>query len=370
MSLEVKEKMPDGYHGIETLFRGLCLRDSLSLRKSGDGIRLTVEWDRGKARSDHGSGQADSSRGAWWYPIAYPTGDSRAEEDLPADESNLAWRAAALLARAFPERVGPVDMRLTKRIPLSAGLGGGSADAAAALIGVNKFYDLGLGMGELRAFAGTLGADVAFCLEPLAAIGKGKGEVILPVEPGPPLWVVIVKPPFGLSAKAVYDAWDQLRLNDLSDACNESCGVLVSVDPNAAPGVYPGARGEKDLNLLLEGMRGGDIELIWKNARNDLEEPAFAADSRLRGYFELVGKAAEALLSKKSDDFKGKRGKAILCGSGSAIAVFVSVEETARALAEAIARIFSGRQEGGVPDLILTRTLTSDDLSRRFFEES
>ena len=176
MSLAVKEKLPDGYHGIETLFRGISLWDTLVLTKNNRGMELHCDAPR--------------------------------EWGLPEGRENLAWQAAELLRSAYPKEISGVKMQLHKAIPLDAGLGGGSADAAAVLLGLDRLFALKLDEENLGRFAAQLGSDVSFCLHALAAVGHGRGDELMLIPPGAPLWVLLIKPSFGLSAKDVYACWD------------------------------------------------------------------------------------------------------------------------------------------------------------------
>lgn len=310
MYLEIKGIRPDGYHEIETLYRGINLHDTLILRKRKGGIRL----DCG------GIGL----RG------------------LP-ERFNLAWRAADLLSRAYPGKIKGAGMRLIKRIPASAGLGGGSADAAAALIGLDRLYSLDLDTDALQSLAAQLGADVPFCLDPLAAVGRGKGEALEPLEAAEsefPLWIVLLKPPFGLPTREVYGKWR----------------------PRAA------AAGGERLGLLRRGMREKDAGLVRENMINDLEAPAFALKGELVEYRGLIEEEMEKLTIRRSRDKPGAaEGKVLLSGSGSAFAAYFTEEGLARELAEGLK---ANRRLPGESMIILTKTLTGEDLAQRVTGES
>jgi len=317
MRLEIREKRPDGYHGIETMFRGIRLHDELVVSGEGEGIKLECE--------------GPFSRG------------------LPGDSENLVWQAADLLRRSFPDRIRGAAIRLHKRIPVAAGLGGGSADAAAALLGLDRVYSLGLSKENLTYFAARLGADVAFCLAPLAAIGRGRGEDLEEMSPGLPLWVLLIKPPFGSATKDVYDRWDGTK--------TENC--------------------EKgSMTLLRKGMRENQPALIWENMVNDLEKPALLLDKRLTVYKARIEEEITALPGFRVDAGKAEGaggGKVLLCGSGSAFGVFFAEKASARMLMERLQAIRSlvwtpapgGSTEGESPRILLTRTLTAEDLACR-----
>ncbi|MCL1805737.1 MAG: 4-(cytidine 5'-diphospho)-2-C-methyl-D-erythritol kinase [Clostridiales bacterium] len=336
MHLKVTGKRPDGYHGLETLFRGLGLFDSLVLEKSGGGVSLVCE------------------------------GESLAGL---REQANLAWQAADMLRRAYPGRVGGVALRLIKRIPAGAGLGGGSADGAAVLLGLDKLYSLGLDRETLRAYAARLGSDVPFCLEPLGAIGRGRGEELEPIaaaETELVLWVVLVKPPFAMSTGEVYARWEPLARGDGSAGEAGSAG-------DAHVGGLQTAAGVSRLAELRRGLRERKPALVWDNMSNDLEAPAFSIEKRLYDYKSLIEEGIAALPSRLKGsggagslaEYGGRLGKALLSGSGSAFAVYFTEEEPARLLAEVLE---PGLSRMGRAFITVTRTLTAEDISARFGE--
>jgi 4-diphosphocytidyl-2-C-methyl-D-erythritol kinase len=132
---------------------------------------------------------------------------------VPLNEDNLVWRAAAALWKAlgFGGEVRDVAVRLDKRIPMQAGLGGGSSDAAATLVALGRLWAGRPPMPKLRDLAATLGADVAFFLSGGTALGLGSGEQIYPLVDLPGHWVVLVIPPFGVSTREAYAWYDEER---------------------------------------------------------------------------------------------------------------------------------------------------------------
>lgn len=167
--LEVLAKRPDGYHEIATLMVAVSLYDTLEFKEdtSAD-VRLHC---------------------------AHP--------GLSSGSDNLVLRAAALLRRHAGVARG-AQVRLVKRIPLAAGLAGGSTDAAAALAGLNALWGLGLSPPALAALGAELGSDIPFFFSPGAAWCTGRGEHVSPVPLGRPLWLVLVCPPVGLATATVY----------------------------------------------------------------------------------------------------------------------------------------------------------------------
>jgi 4-diphosphocytidyl-2-C-methyl-D-erythritol kinase len=176
---EVLGKRADGYHEIETLMCPIDLCDTVCFRgTASDGLELECRW--GMA-SQGGSGF----------------------DDVPRDGRNLVWRAMELLRRRTGTAQG-ASLRLIKRIPTAAGLGGGSSDAAAALVAANLGWRLNLSLTELAAVAAELGSDVPFFLQNGAAVCRGRGELIEPAGGLGLMNFVVVRPPEGLATAAVY----------------------------------------------------------------------------------------------------------------------------------------------------------------------
>ena len=183
LTLEVVGKRPDGFHELRSVFAALALHD-----------RLTVS----------------------------PAPDLEIECDVPelASPANLAWRAADALRRDAGTRAG-ARLVLEKRIPIEAGLGGGSSDAAAALVALDALWGLGYPRSRLREIGATIGSDVPFFLgdSPLALV-TGRGEVVMPVPVPPAVRAarfVLAKPPMGLGAGAVFRTYPPSRWAGTND---------------------------------------------------------------------------------------------------------------------------------------------------------
>ncbi|HUO57471.1 MAG TPA: 4-(cytidine 5'-diphospho)-2-C-methyl-D-erythritol kinase [bacterium] len=171
--LEVLGKRPDGYHELSLIFQTIGLYDFLTFEASGEGIRLEI-------------------------PGAPP--------ELANDEGNLVLKAARLFQKKYPAPERGARITLEKKIPIAAGLGGGSSDAAATLLGLDALFRTRLGMKALQEMAAELGSDVPFFLHGGTALGEGRGENITPLAAAPELHLVLVKPPKGLSTPAVYQS--------------------------------------------------------------------------------------------------------------------------------------------------------------------
>ncbi|MCX5901703.1 MAG: 4-(cytidine 5'-diphospho)-2-C-methyl-D-erythritol kinase [Proteobacteria bacterium] len=175
LCLEIIRKRPDGYHEISTILQKVGLFDEITIKKTAvPGISLTVD-----------------------SPF------------VPSDRTNLVYRAAELILSLCGTKRG-VTIKLCKRIPAGAGLGGGSSDAAATLDGLNRLFDLGLSLQNLQKLALGLGADVPFFLAPWeTARATGIGEILQQAHLGPDLWFVIVFPGFSISTAWAYTTFSK-----------------------------------------------------------------------------------------------------------------------------------------------------------------
>ena len=185
-TLDVVGTLPNGYHDLDMLMQSVRLADTLWLEESD---RLTLE-DAGQGfRTEAGDGEA----------CAAP---------VPFDERNLAVKAARALQGAAGVKRG-ARMRLRKEIPSGAGMGGGSADAAAALIGLNRLWKLGFSTEELERIGLTVGADVPFLVRGGLCRAEGIGEKLTALTPAPQGWLVLWQPCDGLSTGEIFSAFDR-----------------------------------------------------------------------------------------------------------------------------------------------------------------
>jgi 4-diphosphocytidyl-2-C-methyl-D-erythritol kinase len=192
--LEVLGKRSDGFHEIETLMVPIALYDTLVFADDSAGrIQLTCQQSDMTMGRD---GPEDDPQRSGKAPLA---------EQLPEGADNLVVRAVELVRRRLGITRG-ARMRLIKRIPLAAGLAGGSSDAAAALLAANRVWRLNLGREELTGLAGELGSDIPFFLHRGPAICRGRGEIIEAIEGLGALHFVVARPPAGLSTADVYRA--------------------------------------------------------------------------------------------------------------------------------------------------------------------
>jgi 4-diphosphocytidyl-2-C-methyl-D-erythritol kinase len=234
--LDVLGRQDDGYHELETLMVPLRFCDSLSFtptRSVDAGQPNTISFEVAHAHS---------------WPNA-----TNSLAKVPTGPQNLVVRALERLReRAGCERGAHV--RLVKRIPAAAGLGGGSSDAAAALHLGNRGWNLGLSDAQLSTIAAELGSDVPFFLSSGAAICRGRGERVERIPNTLPLNVVIVKPTDGLATADVYRAWDNR---------NTAVEKTASTD-----------RGPRPVSELVAALRRGDLTAIGRTMINHLQSAA------------------------------------------------------------------------------------------------
>lgn len=177
LHLGVGDLREDGYHDLTTVFQALSLSDDVQIAPSA-ALRVKV------------------------------TGEGA--EEVPTDRGNLVWQAAVKLAD-LGGRAPLVEFAISKGIPVAGGMAGGSADAAAALVGLNDLWELGLGRTELSEIAAELGSDVPFSLHGGTALGRGRGEKLLPVLSRNTFHWVLALAKDGLSTPAVFRELDRLR---------------------------------------------------------------------------------------------------------------------------------------------------------------
>lgn len=242
----------DNYHNIKTVFERISLFDSISIKARRDS-RISVKCNS---------------------PL------------VPSGKDNLAFRAARILQDKFRIIKG-ADIKIVKRIPTGAGMGGGSSNAASVLLGLNNLWNLKLGIKELLKCARLIGSDVAFFLYDCSfAEGRGRGDNIRlpPVVKGLRLWHVIAVPPVAVSTPLIYRKFDTLKL--------------------ALTRPFP------DVKILLSALEKGNRSLIKKSLYNNLEPVTFKA-------YPGVGRIKEEFLKAGAKDV-------LMSGSGSSVFAMTS----------------------------------------------
>jgi 4-diphosphocytidyl-2-C-methyl-D-erythritol kinase len=213
--LNILRKRADGFHELETLFHPVALTDKLAFKKAASGIRLTCN-----------------------------------NSSLPTDSGNLVYRAAENFLKTASISDG-VQIHLEKRVPLAAGLGGGSSNAAHTLLGLNELFGKPLPAGQLGSLAAALGSDVNFFLQRGPAIGVGRGEQIQALEPFASLagvHILLIHPGFGIST-----GWAYQNLARFPEVLNGRSGRVSE---------------------LVKALREGSLEAASSHFYNSLEAPA------------------------------------------------------------------------------------------------
>ena len=174
LTLDVLGKRPDGYHDIKSVMQTVSVRDDIE-----------IDLDTGKP----------------WSLLC-------SDESIPTDETNLAWKAAKLYFDTIGKKPDGIEIRITKRIPSQAGMGGGSADAAAVLRALNRHYGHPLSLPALAELGATIGSDVPFCVLCGTAMAEGRGERLRKLPDLPDCFFVICKPDFSVSTPELYNKID------------------------------------------------------------------------------------------------------------------------------------------------------------------
>lgn len=178
LTLDILGKRPDGYHEVEMVMQTIETHDLVTLEERSGGIEVATD-----------------------HPL------------LTSSEDNIAYKAARLIADTFGIKTG-VKIYIQKKIPVAAGLAGGSTDAAAVINGLNKLWDLGMTPEELSEKGSAIGSDVPFCLRGGTALARGRGEVLTGLPDVPELWLVLAKPRLEVSTAEVYRHFDPARVTE------------------------------------------------------------------------------------------------------------------------------------------------------------
>lgn len=235
LGLDVLRRRDDGYHEVRMIMQTLKMYDKITIRKMKEpGIQLKSN-------------------------LFY----------VPENESNLAYRAAKMLADEFQLAQG-IFIDLQKFIPVAAGMAGGSSDAAAVLYGVNRMFQLNLSKRQLMERGVKIGADVPYCIMRGTVLAEGIGEKLTPLPPMPSCKVVVAKPQISVSTKFVYE---NLKLGEVA--------------------AHP------DIDILLAGIREGDLHKVAANMGNVLETvtiPHYPVIAQIREEMMRLG-ALNAMMS-------------------------------------------------------------------------
>lgn len=198
LTLDVLDRRPDGYHNLSSVMQTISIRDDVELILN-DSDRWSLICDR---------------------------------EDVPKDETNLAWCAAEVFFQTLGGRPDGLEIRLTKRIPSGAGLGGGSADAAAVLRALNRWREYPLSVYALCELGAQVGSDVPFCVLCGTALVEGRGERLTKLADAPEMFYVVCKPKLSFSTPELYRKLDETHVTRHPDA-QQMQSALLSGDLEA-----------------------------------------------------------------------------------------------------------------------------------------
>ena len=235
LGLDVLGKREDGYHEVRMIMQTIRMYDQLDMRKSVEpGIHLTTN-----------------------------------KKYIPVDENNLVWRAAKLMVDTCGIMEG-VSIHLHKVIPVAAGMAGGSSDAAATLVGMNRLFHCGLSKEKLMELGVQIGADVPYCVLRGTALAEGIGEKLTVLPPMPDCWILIGKPGISVSTKYVYTTLD------------------LNTDT-----VHP------DIDGMKKALEDGNLYGITERMGNVLQDvtiPAYPEVERIKEQMKTLG-AGNAMMS-------------------------------------------------------------------------
>jgi 4-diphosphocytidyl-2-C-methyl-D-erythritol kinase len=256
----------DGFHEVETVLHGISLFDEIELENADAGVEVQMEL-------------VDGIVGA-----------------IPSLDENLIHRAARLLADEMPGPRG-LRVRVKKGIPIAAGLGGGSGNAAGALVTLAEMWGIKLNRERLFSLAENLGSDVPYCIDGGTALATARGEQLTPLPNVQPMWFVLGGTNQPLFTREVYELWDSMEADGVS---------------SAAP--------------LTLALGAGDLTEVASLLHNDLEPPAFALRPELE--------------AKKQTLIDAGALGAVMSGSGPTLYGLAADEDTARAIAAKVGSVF------------------------------
>ena len=270
LTLDVLGKREDGYHELKSVMQTISIRDDIEI-DVGTGKPWCLKCDK---------------------------------EDIPTDERNLAWKAAKVYCEAMKKDPNGIEIRITKRIPSQAGMGGGSADAAAVLRALNRHYNNPLSIMALAELGAQVGSDVPFCVLCGTAMAEGRGEKLRKLPDMPDCIFVVVKPDFSVSTPELYQKIDS---------------VTISKRP--------------DHKAMESALLAGDLEKVAKNVFN-VFDPVVTQDHLELNYIKSIFHNYGAISYQ-------------MTGSGSAVYAVVSEFE--------VAAVICGMLKNNYPDVFICK---------------
>ena len=276
LTLDILGTRPDGYHEVAMVMQETGLCDMVNLEMRDKGIELTLD-----------------------------------RADLPADETNLAYRAAKLFLESQKLANG-VAIDIQKRIPIAAGLAGGSTDAAAVLLGMNKLFEAGLSENELCVLGEKLGSDVPFCICGGTMLASGRGEVLTRLPAMPECYIVLAKPKVSVSTAWAYKTYDE-----------------------------QGADRHPDNKAIIAALKDRNLKDICKNLGNVLEDVTRRAHSEIDEYKKIM--------------LQNGAMAAMMSGSGPTVFALTESAETASKIASAM------RQRADIEAVHIVKSVNTDN---------
>ena len=255
LTLDVLGKREDGYHDLQSVMQTISVRDDIEI-DIGTGKPWCLKCDK---------------------------------EGIPCDERNLAWKAAKVYLDTMTKEPDGIEIRITKRIPSEAGMGGGSADAAAVLRALNRHYGEPLSIGALAELGAQVGSDVPFCVVCGTAMVEGRGEKLRKLPDMPDCIFVVCKPEFSVSTPALYKKLDE---------------TVIGKRP--------------DNRAMESALLAGDLEKVCQNVFNVFDPVVTAEHNELNYIKSLLHQYGAAAYQ--------------MTGSGSAVFAIVSEFEIAAVL--------------------------------------
>ncbi len=261
LTLSVGAKRADGYHDLESVMTCVAVNDVVTLENGlGEGVETICDW-----------------------------------AELPVDESNLAFKAAQVFFKKTGVACDGLKIVLEKHIPMQAGLGGGSADAAAVLRGLRKIYRPDMPVEDLKNMAAEVGSDVPFCVGSETALAEGRGEKLTALPQMPLCWVVLCKPDCSFSTAAMYRKIDEQGVNHNGDQTSMVQALQNGSVEKISDGIY---------NVFEQVVPSDSEVFVIKNkliALGALNAMMSGSGSAVFGIFaeETVAKAAYQALEKE-----------------------------------------------------------------------
>ena len=223
LGLDVLRRRPDGYHDLDMIMQMVDVYDDIVITKNKTGkIEVKMIMQTVKLHDT----------------LTFETVDedvivlSTNADELPVNEDNLVYKACRMLKQEYQITRG-IRVFLQKELPVAAGMAGGSADAAAALIGMNKIFDLQIPKHKLMEYGVKLGADVPYCIMKGTALSEGIGEKLTALAPMPDCYILLAKPPIAVSTKMVYE---NLHANELKEHPDID-GMVIALEEHSLQGI-------------------------------------------------------------------------------------------------------------------------------------